>query len=393
MMFLLFFIKGAFYPIISLYLKNYLHFTGTQAGTILATSAISAFTSPLIGAFIADRLIRAEKLIVIAHIVGSVIMMALAYQTEYFIFLSLFALYSMTVGPTVALAMSVTFHHSPDANHKFGNIRVWGTIGWIAAAWLFSFFWLRGADDAQVAQRLPDMLKLSAISSLVLGLYCLTLPKTNVKLTGIKKIIPKDSFAVMLRPEVLLLCVIAFLVAFIDTFYYFGTAPFLKQIGFRESSIMPMMSMGQITEIGAMGFLGYLLLKAGYKKVLLLGLVMELVRFSCFTFGDFRPLVFFGIFAHGPSFALIFVTLYIYIDAKANTQSRSGVHQLFAIIYSGLGGFAGHTAAGWFMDLLTDANQKVDYMKFWLIPLFLTIVSIILLAKFLPNEKVKRNEV
>jgi nucleoside transporter len=390
MMFLQYFSIGAFMPILSLYLKEHLHFSGSQIGAVLAAFSIAAFISPVIGAFIADRLIRAEYLLVICNLCAAGLMMALSYQTKFSSVFQLYLIYSIIIGPTIALTTSVTFHHSPDTRHQFGNIRVWGTIGWIVVAWVFSFFWLGYGDTARMATRLPDCLKLAAISSLIVGLYAMTLPKTNIKLTGPARIIPRDSLAVILKPEVMFLSAIGFLISFVDRFNFLGASPFLKAQGFSDFAIMPAMSLGQVSEVLTMGLLGWLLVKAGFKRVLMLGVLMQVARFAFFAFDGIRPFIYAGLLSHGPAFTFFFIVSSIYIDSKSDSQSRSGVHQLFSIINVGFGQLLGSLVAGWTADLVTNpVTGVVNYPIFWSVPMIISVFCLVLLAFFFPDKKVK----
>ena len=141
MMFLQFFVFGCTLPIFSLYMKDYLHFSGAQSGIILAMSAIPAFFAPLISSFIADRLISAERLLICCNIAGAAAMSALYFQSEFYSVLFFYLLYSLLTGPAIALTTAITFHHAPEAVKKFGGIRLWGTLGWFMAAWVFRYLW------------------------------------------------------------------------------------------------------------------------------------------------------------------------------------------------------------------------------------------------------------
>src|SRR6056297_3510566 len=72
-MFLLMFAFGTFFPILSLYLTKQLHFTGTQTCVIMSMSAVSAIVAPLVGSFLADRVLSAEKLFVVCNLGGAVL--------------------------------------------------------------------------------------------------------------------------------------------------------------------------------------------------------------------------------------------------------------------------------------------------------------------------------
>lgn len=392
MMFMQYFVAGAIVPVMSLYLKDHLDFSGSQVGIILAMSAIAAFVSPVIGAFIADRVISAERLLGLCHFCGAAVMAVLSFQTDFLPVLLLYLVYVLILGPSVALTNSITFHHTPKADHHFGGIRMWGTIGWIAVAWLFSYLWLRGGGQDNIASRLPDALKFSAISSVFFGAYALTLPKSDARSENTASIVPIESFRVLVRPEILLLSVICFLMALIHKYYYFGMAPFLRLTGFSDSNIMPVMSLGQITEVFAMAFLGFCLVRGGFKRVMIAGICAELIRFTIYAIGEPIPLIVCGTFLHGFSFTFFATTAYIYLDSHCDKSSRTGVHQLFAIITGGFGNFFGNLVAGWAADYFTDFQSgSIDYVYFWTVPALIAAVCLVTIVLFFPSRNTLRS--
>ncbi|MBW1696995.1 MAG: MFS transporter [Deltaproteobacteria bacterium] len=387
MIFLQYFTLGATVPIFSLYLTRNLLFSGTQAGTIFSMSAVAAFVSPFVGAFIADRLISATRLYALCHLIAGVLMALLSLQRQFELFLFIYLIYMLSFVPTHALSNAIAFHHLPDSQHSFGGIRMWGTIGWIAVAWVFGFFWLQ-TEDAAVAGRLADALRLSAISSVLLGLYALTLPVQRIESNRPRRIIPVESFRVMISRNVLVLSFISFLISFINRFYYFGTGPFLRQIGFRESVIMPAMSLGQVPEVFAMALLGLLLKHYGLKRVIAMGIFMELLRFSSFAIGQPKLLVLAGICFHGLAFTFFFTTALICLDGYCNESSRAGAHQLFAIITSGFASFCGSLVSGKIMDVFTiTENGIVDFRAFWVVPAGLSLFALVILVLFFHEKK------
>ena len=219
MMFLQFFVFGCTMPIYSLYMKDFLHFSGAQSGIVLAMSAIPAFFAPLISSFIADRLISAERLLICCNIAGAAAMTALYHQREFYPVLFFYLLYSLITGPAMALTTAISFHHAPEAVKKFGGIRLWGTIGWFMAAWVFRYLW------SKRTQRFVQCTALSAFSLSYHFRLCDNLAgwfKTDkqAKIT----LFPRDSIKVVLNRRYLSSDKI--LITFADRFYMFGAAPF-----------------------------------------------------------------------------------------------------------------------------------------------------------------------
>ena len=392
MMFLQFFIAGAFTPVLSLYLKDTLRFSGFQVGMILSVTAVGSIVAPLVTSLVADRWIRAERLLGVLQLLGGGLLGAFALQTAFLPVTAIYLGYTLINVPTFALTNAIVFHHSPDTRHKFGNIRVWGTIGWIAVAWLFSWFWLRGVGSHAATGRLSDALKLAAVSSILLGLYAFTLPASGRSSANRGGFLPIASLRVFKNPAIVRLCIFILLLSFFYRFYFFGTAPFLRAIGFPDSTIMPVMSLGQVPEIFAMGVLAWMLMRFGSRKIILLGLALDLFRYLTAAAGGPHWLVIAGLCVHGLSYTFIYTTASIYLDRCCDTASRTGAHQLFSMITSGVGNFGGNLFCGMVMDVCTTGQQAVNYRVFWLVPSTGLIIMLFVLLLFLRNPPVMQKK-
>ncbi len=382
MMFLQYVVMGAVWPVMSLYLQQVLGFSGTQTGTVLALSAVGAFVAPAVGACVADRLISAERLLSLCHFGAAAFMGLIIRQTGFETVLPCYLGYAVCMGSTVALTNAIAFHHAPQGQRRFGNTRVWGTIGWVTVAWGFGTLWLQDLDGAGPASHLPSALRFSVWASLALGLYGLSLPRVDRRIQGPIRLLPRESIRVFMKPQVLLLAAVGYLVGTVDRYYYFGMALYLKDLGYTEGQIMPMMSAGQITEMVAMCLLAWFLARLGTKRTLLLGLLAEIVRFSAFAFGSSGFLVLMGNACHGLAFAFFFTSLYITIDSYCDTRSRTGLHQLFTIATSALGALTANLVGGWCLDHFVRASTQPDYRGFWLVPMVTSCICLVLIALF-----------
>ncbi len=373
----------------SLYLKDNLKFSGSQIGLIIGLSAVSSIVSPVIMTFVADRLISSERLLSLLHLLGAGCMLAFSYQSSFYPVMIFYFIYTLLTLPSSSLINAITFHHSPADRQKFGNIRVWGTVGWIAVAWFFSFGILHGKVPAEAPSRLPLLLKISALTSLLLSIYALSMPVKQKAGKGevVRSLFPVDSFKIMLNPQVIMLSIIVMFITFIDKFYSVGTAPFLRQMGFSEKSILPAMSLGQIPEIFAMGLLGFLISRWGMKKVLVMGMVLEIFRFATCAFGKSDMLIYSSLSVHGLAYTFVFITSFICLDGYCDNKERTGVHQLFSVLTAGVGGFLGSFSAGRIADIFSE-NGVVDYKHYWSIPLVFSIVILGALMVFIRESSV-----
>jgi predicted MFS family arabinose efflux permease len=259
------------------------------------------------------------------------------------------------------------------------------------AGWLFSIVWLRFFDG-----RIEHALVFSALTSVGLGLYSLTLPAGPKDAPRRRRLFPDAALRVFRSPAIVGTAIAGFFMQLVDKYYYFGTAPFLRDIGFPDSHIMPIMTIGQITEVVFLALLGGIIARIGFRRALMLGALMEVLRFFCFTLVGWKYLAVAGILFHGPAFALFFTTAFIFIDTFTDTESRAGVQQLFSVLSIGIGNFAGSILAGFVYDLSTAASTAggagaaggaggsgaggaaeaaagtVVYTNFWMVPLVIS---------------------
>src|SRR5262245_1832421 len=154
MMFLQYLIWGSWLPLLSRYLSEFRGFSGIEIAWIFGTAAIASVTAAFVSAQIADRLLSTERFLAVSHLIGGLAMLSLAFQKTFWPFLLAMLVHNLMYVPTLSLTNSICFHHLHDAQKQFGIVRLWGTIGWIAASWPF-YFILRGKTGAALGSALP----------------------------------------------------------------------------------------------------------------------------------------------------------------------------------------------------------------------------------------------
>lgn len=370
MMFLQFAIWGAWFVVFFPYLRG-LNFSGEQAGALIGNMALGAIFSTLFAGYIADRVLAAEKLMAICHLAGAGLLYAVAQTRSPDQFELLFALtlvYALLYNPTLVLANSITFEHVPDGQRDFPGIRVFGTLGWIAAGFAIDALF---AGNGQTAAATNGPILLAAGLSAALGVYSLFLPHTPPK--GAHEGIPfvkalglfKDfSFAVFFTVSLVITVVLAF--------YYTVTADFLaKHCGVQN--IGSTMLIGQVCETVFLPLLPLFLLRIGMKWVLALGMLCWGVRYLAFSQAGPEGLGFalaiFGIALHGFCFDFFFAAGFIHCDNKAPPDIRASAQALFSFLTYGVGMWLGSLVCGFLVDRYTDpTTQAVDWPNFWLVP-------------------------
>src|SRR5258705_6383760 len=167
MMFLQYFVWGAWSVTMGTWLAETLHFSGEQIGLAAGSTALAAMISPFFVGMVADRFLATERILAVLHLVGGAILFYASTQVTFGSFYIVLLVYTLCYMPTLALSNSISFHQMKDPGREFPAIRVLGTIGRIVAGLVIGTLGLE-------ATAMP--LRLAAAGSLVLGLFCLALP-------------------------------------------------------------------------------------------------------------------------------------------------------------------------------------------------------------------------
>ena len=411
MMFLQYALWGAWLPVTARYLsatisEGGLGFTGSEIGMILGLAgSIGAIAAPFIAGQIADRYFSTERVLAILVTAGGAVKWITAYQTEYGAWLILSILYSVLYMPTLALSNSITFSHIDDQENNFPKIRVWGTIGWIVASWVFPMIWLQqnlhfqwmppfivGSEVANVTSRLADALKFSGLISLSYGVFCFLLPHTPPKRNAVEKLAFKKAFELFKETSFTILVVASLAVSIIHQIYFLQTGPFLSHIGILDSQIGPAMTIGQFAEIITMAYLGFFLKRLGFHKVISIGIAAYCVRYAIFGTESFPVWVMVISQAfHGFCYAFFFAAAYIYVDKIADEDVRHSAQTVFGIIILGGGPVIGGWLSGYLQNVYT-VNGIFDYSAFWYI-LSMIGLATALFFYFLFQNQLKSNTI
>jgi len=390
MMFLEFFIWGAWLPLIFAYLPS-LEFTPGQISWILNAFPIGSLAAMFFSTQFADRNFAAEKFVSVSHLIGGLAMLGLAWTTSFWPFFLLMLVHCLFYVPTISITNSIAFTHLKDAQEEFGRVRLWGTIGWIAASWPFVFIlvdwaqvpalgeagftqWLGAAlgapkEGAALLAATRYTFLVAGIASLLLAGLSLTLPHTPPRpaQAGGSSFAWLDAMALLRVPFVLVLFLVTFFDAAVHQGYFLFTNDFLKHIGIQGNWVMPVMSIGQVAEIGTMALLGTVLKKLGWRTTMVLGILGHAVRFSVFALVPAPVPAIAVILLHGVCYAFFFATVYIFVDEFFPKDARSSAQGLFNFLILGFGPFAANLVWPELAAHFTGPDG-IDFRSLFLVP-------------------------
>ena len=409
MMFLQYALWGAWLPVTARYLsasvaEGGLGFTGSQIGMTLGLAgSIGAVMAPFIAGQIADRYFSTERILAFLVTAGGVVKWITSYQTEYSAWLFLSIIYSVLYMPTLALSNSITFSHIDDQENDFPKIRIWGTIGWIVASWVFPMIWLQtnlnfqwmppfivGAEVPNVTSRLADALKFSGLISITYGAFCFLLPHTPPKKDATEKLAFKKAFKLFRFSSFTTLVIASLAVSVIHQIYFLQTGPFLSHIGILDSQIGPAMTIGQFAEILTMAYLGFFLKRLGFKKVITIGVAAYFMRYAIFGTESFPVWVIVASQAfHGFCYAFFFAAAFIYVDKLADEDVRHSAQTVFGIIILGGGPVIGGWLSGYLQNIYTVENI-FNYSNFWYTVSGIGLATMVFFYAFFREQLVQR---
>ena len=406
MMVLEFFIWGAWLPFIFSYLPG-LGFTAGQQALVLNAFPFAAIVGMFFSNQFADRNFAAEKFLAFSQLIGGLAMIGLAFTGDFWIFFGLMLVHCLLYVPTLSVTNSIAFANLKDPK-DFGLIRMGGTIGWVLAAWPFTFI-LVDWDKVQAAHPagMVDWVKtalangltgaalqrgtrwtyiIAGVASLLLAVFSLSLPHTPPKKAdkAENKFAWFEALRLLEKSFVLVLWIVALVDSFVLNAYFYWAATFLgsPQVGIKGNWIMPIMSIGQIAEILAMAILAVTLKKLGWRTTMVIGILGHVARFAVFAFFPQETTLIILVFVlHGICYAFFFATVYIFVDEYFPKDARSSAQGLFNVMILGLGVVAANTLCPFLTQKFT-VNGLIDFRHLFLVPCGVALAAALVLGLF-----------
>jgi MFS family permease len=413
MMVLQFFIWGAWLPLIFGYLPS-LGFSPGEQSLILNAFPVASIVGMFFSNQFADRKFAAEKFLAFSHLFGGLAIMYCGFTKEFWPFFLAMLVHCLLYVPTISITNSIAFASMKDATKEFGIVRMGGTIGWILAAWPFTFIfvdwdavnaagpvgfvkWIEtvfsnplSGDAAKAATKWTFVV--SGIASLLLAGFSFLLPHTPPKKAvagAVEKLAWLEAARLLKHPFVLVLWIVTFIDSFVHNCYFNWTGVFLGTareaggVGIAAPWITPIMSIGQVAEILTMFILGATLKALGWRITMIVGILGHAARFAVYAFmpQSAEAIILIQVL-HGICYAFYFATVYIFVDAYFPKDIRSSAQGLFNLQILGLGALAANSICPWLIQRVYTVDGVTDFRGLFLVPLACALIGAIALALF-----------
>lgn len=377
MSFMQYFIWGSWLVTLGAYMINTLHFTGSDVGMVYSSKGLAAIVMPSLVGIIADKWLRADRAYVICHLVCAIALCYAAQVNEPSLMFWVMLVNAMAFMPTIALSNTISYscleQAGLDTVSHFPRVRVYGTVGFIAAMWAIS---LMGAELSSV------QLYIAAAASLLLALYSLTLPAIPVAkqktATSLASKLGLNAFILFKQPRMAVFFLFAMLLgAVLQITNTFGS-PFLHDFArnpaYAESFIVKypsiLLSVSQMSEVFFILTIPYFLGRFGIKAVMLMSMVAWMLRFGLFAFGDPSAtgfvLLIFSMIVYGCAFDFFNISGSVFVEQEVSADIRASAQGLFMTTVNGIGAYFGSVLSGMAVDYFSVDGVK-DWQTIWLV--------------------------
>lgn len=397
MSFLQFFVWGAWLITVGNYWFGTKQWSGEQFGAIFSTLGLSSIVMPAVTGIIADKWINAEKLYGILHILGGLALLYIPQvdnpTTFYYVIFGAMLCYMPTISLSNSVAYNILKNNRYDVVKVFPPIRVWGTIGFIAAMWITN---LTGNKSS------ANMFYLSAIAAFILGIYSFTLPKCPPQKTISKKAslmeqLGLNAFKLFGTYKMALFFVFSmFLGGALQLTNMYGDvylSEFAKVPQYANSFVVKystiIMSISQISETLFILAIPFFLKRFGIKQVMLISMLAWVLRFGLFAFGnpvDGLWMIIMSCIVYGMAFDFFNISGSLFVETTTDSKIRSSAQGLFMMMSNGFGAFFGGLLSGMVIDKFFTHEGVRDWHNIWLSFAGYALVIAILFAIFFKHK-------
>jgi MFS transporter, NHS family, xanthosine permease len=397
MSFLQFFVWGAWLITIGTYCFNAKGWTGAQFGAIFSTLALSSLFMPALTGIIADKWLNAEKLYGILHILYGAILFYVPQvndpNTLYYVIFAAMICYMPTISLSNSIAYTILKNNKYDVVKVFPPIRVWGTIGFIAAMWITN---LTGSKAN------ANQFIIAAIGAIALGIFSFTLPKcppqkSIAKDASIIEQLGLTAFKLFSNYKMALFFIFSmFLGGALQLTNMYGDSflnDFEKIPQYADSFVVKystiIMSISQISETLFILAIPFFLKRFGIKKVMLFSMIAWVLRFGLFAYGDPAEglwMIILSCVVYGMAFDFFNISGSLFVETNTDPKIRSSAQGLFMMMSNGVGAYLGSKISGFVIDKYYSTEAGKNWHGIWLAFAIYALVVAILFFVFFKHK-------
>lgn len=405
MSFLQFFVWGAWLITIGVYWFQNKQWGGAEFGAVFSTLGFASLFMPALTGIIADRWVNAEKLYGILHLGYGAALLYLPQVADPDTFFAVMFVAMCFYMPTISLSNSIAYtvlkNSEYDVIKVFPPIRVWGTIGFIAAMWVTS---LTGNKAS------ANQFYIAAGFAFVLGLYSFSLPKcppqnltskgaSFIEVLGLNafKLFGTYKMALFFFFSMLLGAALQLTNMYGDTFL----SDFEKMAEYKDSFVVKystiIMSISQISETLFILAIPFFLKKFGIKYVMLFSMLAWVLRFALFAYGDPAGglwMIILSCIVYGMAFDFFNISGSLFIETSTDNRIRSSAQGLFMMMTNGVGAILGSLVSGYAIQAyFTDAAGNKMWPEIWTaFAVYALIIAVLFFILFKHKHDIKELE-
>jgi MFS transporter, PPP family, 3-phenylpropionic acid transporter len=333
---------GGLFPYLTLYLHN-LGFNAQAIGQLFAILLGMKIIAPNLVAWIAAHTGQQIALIRLSALLTILFFLPLLIVEPTYLWVAItFALFSFFWHPPLPLFEATTLAHIEKQAHRYSQIRLWGSIGFIFTVILFG--WLFESFSVTL---LPFLL-----IGLFLGIWLSSLLVPEKKTTDV--IDSHNSFyQILKRPSVIALLLISFLMQMSHGPYYTFYSIYLEESGYSSNLIGQLWALGVLAEVGLFLIMHHLLIRFCLKRLLIITFALTALRWLLIAYYvQSLPLLLFAQLFHAASFAMFHAIAIQLIREYFAASHQSRAQALYSSTSFGAGGALGSLLSGYTWEYL-----------------------------------------
>lgn len=358
-MFLTFAILSAWTTVLAQYLDD-LGFSGKETALVLGCTALAGMIAPLVAGQLADRWLATERFLALSNLLCGLFLLGAWRVTSFG------GLWGLSFGAalfyviSIPLGTSMAMVHLPQPARDFPIVRVWGTVGWVAAAAFFTVW------QHLTGRGLADGYAIAGVLSLLNAAYSLTLPHTPPPPVGAGASALRSTGRLLAQPSLGFMIALLFFIQICAAFYYNRGPVFFHDSGVSREMLPVAMGVAQAAEIATMFALAFVYTRLGAKATIALGIAAWAIRFGIYGAGPPVGALVAAQALHAPGFAFVRTAASLYVEQVCPRELRGTAQGLLSCAIDGAGPFLGTYVAGAAADFLFREGTR--WGTFWTIP-------------------------